>query len=132
MPESWQHINSLNIKRITFLRKNFYMEYILLPFVYVLTLGLFPLFLYWYTNLYVYCMFDQINQTSFNKMIATIIEKRNQQLSNQRERDLIIEEGHEYLGIKVPQTKPIDIREEKEMLTKSISHILIENEKNDP
>ena len=60
VPESWQHINSLNIKRITFLKSNFYMKYILMPFVYVLTLGLAPLFLYWYTNLYVYCLFDQM------------------------------------------------------------------------
>ena len=53
------------------------MEFILLPFVYVLTLGLFPLFLYWYPNLYVYCMFDQISQTGFNKMIEAILLKRN-------------------------------------------------------
>jgi len=38
------------------------MKYILLPFVYVLTLGMAPLVLYWYTNLYVFCMFDQLAQ----------------------------------------------------------------------
>ena len=59
------------------MRKNFYMEFLLLPFVYVLTLGLFPLFLYWYPNLYVYCMFDQISQSSFNKLIQSISDKRN-------------------------------------------------------
>ena len=76
VPESWQHINSLNIKRITFLKSNFYMKYILMPFVYVLTLGLAPLFLYWYTNLYVYCLFDQMTQAKFDSKIQKVLEKK--------------------------------------------------------
>ena len=72
VPESWQHINSLNIKKITFLRENFYMKFIILPIVYLLTLGLFPLFLYWYPYLYVTCMFDKITEKEFSSMIKNI------------------------------------------------------------
>jgi hypothetical protein len=76
VPESWQHINSLNIKKITFLKENFYMKFIVLPIVYVLTLGLFPLFLYWYTNFYVTCMFDKISEKEFSRMVGQIHSKK--------------------------------------------------------
>ena len=48
------------------------MKFIVLPVVYVLTLGLFPLFLYWYTSLYVYCLFDQIPEKDFYKYIEMV------------------------------------------------------------
>ena len=69
VPESWQHINSLNIKKIIFMRENKYMKYLILPIVYVLSLGLFPLFLYWYPNFYVKCMFDQVSENVFNELV---------------------------------------------------------------
>ena len=77
VPESWQHINSLNIKRITFLRENFYMKYILLPILYICTLGLFPLFQYWYTHLQVYSMFDQVSENKFDRKIDKVLIQMN-------------------------------------------------------
>jgi hypothetical protein len=72
VPESWQHINSLTIKRISFLRENPFMKYLVLPVICLLTLGTFPLFLYWYTNFYVYCLFDIVSIGSFEEMVKKV------------------------------------------------------------
>ena len=48
------------------------MKFIVLPIVYIFTLGLFPLFLYWYPNLYISLMFDQISEKSFENLINAV------------------------------------------------------------
>jgi len=59
------------------------MKYIILPIVYVFTLGLFPLFLYWYPYLYVNCMFDKVAETTFAR-IVNIIQDKKQKIHEER------------------------------------------------
>lgn len=114
------------------------MKYLFMPFVYVLTLGLAPLFLYWYTNLYVYCLFDQMTQAKFDSKIQKVLEKKkviDQIMAKQRERQQIIEGDDQlgYLSVKVTSTPPdVNMDKEKEMLLNSVTHILIEDEKGEP
>ena len=79
---------------MSFLRENFYMKYMLLPIVYLCSLGLFPLCLYWYTNLYVYSMFDQVSEASCEDKIDKVLEQKKLiegEIAERRRRQQLIE-----------------------------------------
>ena len=140
VPESWQHINSLNIKRITFLKQNFYMRYLALPAIYVITLGIFPLFLYWYTHLYVFCIFDNVARTDFEKLVDQVVKQQQlieDELEKQRS-DHELLEGHGYfeeqdclVTIKVSSDK-LNLEKERKLFVGSVTHILVEDDAGEP
>lgn len=49
------------------------MEYFIMPIVYVFSFCIFPLFLYWNPSLYVNCLFDRIEEATFQKVIDKVI-----------------------------------------------------------
>lgn len=52
------------------------MKYLVLPVIYLLTLGIFPLFLYWYLDLYIICLFDKISDVEYMDLIGKLKAKK--------------------------------------------------------
>jgi hypothetical protein len=52
------------------------MKYMVLPVICLLTLGTFPLFLYWYANFYVYCLFDIVSMSSFEEVVSQVMKQK--------------------------------------------------------
>jgi len=116
------------------------MKYVVLPLICLLTLGTFPLFLYWYTDLYVYCLFDIVSIGSFEEMVAKVMKQKKlieEELEKQRN-DLQLLEGNGYfeeedylVTIKVSSNK-LNLEKEKDVFEASITHLLVEDGTGEP
>lgn len=100
-----------------------------------MTLGTFPLVLYWYTELYVLFLFDKVSEKNYQKLVKKIKDKVSQiehELSDKRlEHHMLHEETDDeecLLDVKVSSPKQ-DLQKEFELLKNSISHITVENDK---